>query len=164
MLDERGKGFALGAADYLVKPVSRDALLATLHRFTAGSKVQDGATKVLAVDDDPMALELLQAILQPAGYTVVTAAGGEEGVAAARRECPDLVILDLLMPDIDGFTVVERLRANPATSAIPIIILTSKAMSEAEKARLNGQISYLAQKGQFKRAAFVELVRATLVT
>ncbi|HYU21218.1 MAG TPA: response regulator [Chloroflexota bacterium] len=164
MLDERGKGFALGAADYLVKPVSRDALLATLHRFTAGSKVQDGAAKVLAVDDDPLALELLQAILQPAGYTVLTAAGGEEGVAAAQRESPDLVILDLLMPDVDGFTVVEQLRANPATAAIPIIILTSKAMSEEEKARLNGQISFLAQKGEFNRAAFVELVRAALGT
>jgi CheY-like chemotaxis protein len=64
-----------------------------------------------------------------------------------------------MMPDMDGFTVVERLRAEPATAAIPIVILTSKTMTAEDKARLNGQISYLAEKGQFSPAAFVDLVR-----
>ena len=64
-----------------------------------------------------------------------------------------------MMPGVDGFTVVERLRADPATAAIPIVILTAKAMTDEDKTRLNGQISYLAEKGQFSPAAFVELVR-----
>jgi threonine synthase len=71
-----------------------------------------------------------------------------------------LIILDILMPVVDGFAVVERLRADPATARIPIVILTAKTISQADKQRLNGQISYLAQKGEFDRAAFVELVRA----
>jgi signal transduction histidine kinase/DNA-binding response OmpR family regulator/HAMP domain-containing protein len=154
MLDERGKGFALGAAEYLVKPVDRDLLLATLQRLVAR-----GPAKVLAIDDDPMAINLVQAVLGPQGFTVLKATGGEEGIALARQEHPALVILDLMMPGVDGFTVVERLRADPATAAIPIVILTAKTMTDEDKARLNGQISYLAEKGQFSPAAFVELVR-----
>jgi CheY-like chemotaxis protein len=154
MLDERGKGFALGAAEYLVKPVDRDLLLATLRRLVA-----KGPAKVLTIDDDPMASNLVEAVLGPQGFTVLKATGGEEGIALARQEQPALVVLDLMMPGVDGFTVVERLRADPATAAIPILILTAKAMTDEDKARLNGQISYLAEKGQFSPAAFVELVR-----
>jgi signal transduction histidine kinase/DNA-binding response OmpR family regulator/HAMP domain-containing protein len=154
MLDERGKGFALGAAEYLVKPVDRDLLLATLRRLVA-----KGPAKVLAIDDDPLAITLVEAVLGPQGFTVLKATSGEEGITLARQEHPALVILDLMMPDVDGFTVVERLRADPATAAIPIVILTAKAMTDDDKRRLNGQISYLAEKGQFSPAAFVELVR-----
>jgi len=159
MLDERGKGFALGAAEYLVKPVNRDELLATLGRVSPPAGVSNGPVKVLAIDDDPMAIELIDATLKPQGYAVLKAGGGEEGLAAARREQPGLVILDLIMPEVDGFAVVEQLRADPATAAIPIVILTSKSMTIEEKNRLNGRISHLAQKAAFDRTAFVELVR-----
>ena len=154
MLDQRGKGFALGAAEYLVKPVDRDLMLATLQRLMAKAPA-----KVLSIDDDPMATNLVEAVLRPEGFTILKATNGEEGVALARQERPALVILDLVMPDMDGFTVVERLRADPATAAIPIVILTSKTMTTDDKARLNGHISYLAEKGQFSPAAFVDLVR-----
>jgi CheY-like chemotaxis protein len=154
MLDERGRGFALGAAEYLVKPVDRDLLAATLRRLVAKSPA-----KVLVIDDDPLAIALVEAVLGPQGLTVLKATGGEDGIGLARQERPALVILDLMMPDVDGFTVVERLRADPLTAAIPIVILTAKTMSEDDKRRLNGQISYLAEKGQFSPAAFVELVR-----
>jgi signal transduction histidine kinase/DNA-binding response OmpR family regulator len=159
MLDEPGKGFAMGAAGYLVKPVSRDELLTVLRRCIHATAVPTGSAKVLAIDDDPMAIELIEAVLKPEGHTVLKATGGEEGVTLARQALPAVVILDLLMPEVDGFTVVERLRADPATAAIPIVILTSKSMTREEKERLKGQISYLAQKAEFNRAAFVELVR-----
>ena len=160
MLDEPGKGFAMGAADYLVKPVSRDKLLTALRRFAHAATVPQASAKVLAIDDDPMAIELIEAVLKPEGYTVLKAAGGEEGVTLARQELPAVVVLDLLMPEVDGFRVVERLRADPATAAIPIVVLTSKSMTSADKERLKGQISCLAQKAEFNRAAFVELVRS----
>ena len=70
-----------------------------------------------------------------------------------------MIILDLLMPEMDGFTVVERLRADPATAAIPIVVLTSKSISREDKERLNSQISYLVEKTGFSRGAFVDLVR-----
>jgi signal transduction histidine kinase/CheY-like chemotaxis protein len=160
ILDERGQGIALGAAEYLVKPVNREDLLATLRHLTAAKDGGAGSPKVLIIDDDPLAAELVEAILQPEGYTLLRATAGEAGVALARRELPRLIILDILMPVLDGFAVVDRLRADPATAQIPIVILTAKSMSHEDKERLNGQISYLAQKGEFDRAAFVELVRA----
>ena len=98
MLDERGKGFSLGAADYLVKPVRRDALLDTLRRITVPERIGSGRGTVLAIDDDPLALQLIEAVLGPEGYAVLKASGGQEGVAVAQREQPALVILDLLMP------------------------------------------------------------------
>jgi CheY-like chemotaxis protein/anti-sigma regulatory factor (Ser/Thr protein kinase) len=159
MLDERGKGFALGAADYLVKPVNRDELLATLERFAANGRGPGAPCKVLAIDDDPLALELIEASLVPQGFTVLRAAGGEDGIMKAESELPALIILDLLMPEMDGFTVAERLRANPATAGIPIVVLTSKSISHDEKERLNAHISHLARKGEFNRVEFVELVR-----
>jgi signal transduction histidine kinase/DNA-binding response OmpR family regulator len=108
MLDERGKGFALGAADYLVKPVGRDAILAALRRVTSQAHANGHSASVLAIDDDTIALELIDAVLRPEGYTVLKATSGREGLSIARRERPGLLILDLLMPEIDGFEIVER--------------------------------------------------------
>jgi signal transduction histidine kinase/CheY-like chemotaxis protein len=158
MLDEQGKGYALGAADYLVKPVRGDDLLAALRPLT-GVVTAAAPGTVLAVDDDPTALELIDAVLGPEGYTVLRAAGGPEALQLARQEQPALVILDLLMPGMDGFDVVEALRADPLTAQIPIVILTSKSLEAADLARLNSQVAHLANKGSFSRAEFVELVK-----
>jgi signal transduction histidine kinase/DNA-binding response OmpR family regulator len=155
ILDERGKGFALGADEYLVKPVSRDDVLSALARVRA---LPDRGT-LLAIDDDPHAVELVRAVLQPAGWRVETAADGTAGIAAARSLLPTAILLDLLMPGIDGFAVVETLRRDPRTAAIPIVVLTAKALSDEDKDRLRGQISYVAQKGDFDPALLVDLVR-----
>jgi CheY-like chemotaxis protein len=109
-----------------------------------------------------MTVELVEAILSAEGFGILKAYGGEEGLAIAIRERPALIILDLLMPEVDGFAVVERLRGDPATAAIPIVILTNKSLTQDEKERLNGGIALLARKGEFSRAAFVELVRGLL--
>ncbi|HKY78209.1 MAG TPA: response regulator [Acidimicrobiia bacterium] len=159
MLDERGKGYALGAADYLVKPIGRDELLSALRPLGASETIAGEPVRVLAIDDDPVALELVAAVLEPEGYSVLRADGGDEGVSIAFREHPALVILDLLMPGTDGFEVVEQLRADSRTADIPIVVLTSKTISEADRQRLNSRIAHLAEKGHFSRAEFVELVR-----
>jgi signal transduction histidine kinase/CheY-like chemotaxis protein len=161
IMEQRGKGFALGASDYLVKPVSREDLVSAIERINLMQRPREAVT-ILAIDDDPMALELVDATLTGEGFRVCKASGGAEGLAIACREMPSLIILDLVMPDVDGFAVVERLRADPTTAAIPIVILTSKSLTPDEKARLNGEISSLARKGEFSRAAFVELVRGLL--
>jgi GAF domain-containing protein/DNA-binding response OmpR family regulator len=161
MVDERGKGFALGAADYLVKPARRETLIAAVRRLTQ-SPAAGGAATVVAIDDDPLALELVAAVLEPAGYRVLRATGGEAGLALIVRERPNLVILDLTMPEVDGFAVVERLRADPTTASLPVIVLTALAMTPAEKARLNGRVSHLARKGEFSRQEFEALVRRQL--
>ena len=156
MLDERGKGFALGADDYLLKPINAEALLATIRRLVQTSR---RPATLLAVDDDPLAIELMRVSLQPEGYTVLTASGGVEAIEMARGITPDLIILDLLMPDMNGFAVVETLRADQSTSEIPIVVLTSKTMTARDKSRLNGRISHLASKSSFDRAAFLALVQ-----
>jgi CheY-like chemotaxis protein len=155
MLDERGAGFALGAAEYLVKPVDREELLGALTRWTEARG--DGRT-VVAIDDDPRDLDLVEAALEPHGWTVVRATSGEEGIELVRRERPSVVLLDLLMPGVDGFTVVERLREDPDLQAVPIVVLTSKDMSGEERARLNGRISLLARKGTFPASELAGLV------
>src|SRR5205823_8729537 len=119
-----GRGVALGAAEYLIKPVDRERLQAALRRAIRAAPARDGPATVLAIDDDPLALELVEAVLAPEGYRVLKATGGESGLQLARQEQPALVILDLMMPEVDGFAVVERLQAEPATSQIPIVILS----------------------------------------
>jgi signal transduction histidine kinase/DNA-binding response OmpR family regulator len=161
MLDERGKGIALGAAEYLVKPVRRHELRSALLRCLPGDL---SSGKVLVIDDDPLVLELIGSVLAGEGHEVITAAGGEEGIEKALSDPPALVLLDLLMPEVDGFAVVERLRAEPATARVPIVILTAKQLSADDKQRLSGQINYLAEKGDFDREALIELVRSLTAT
>ena len=158
MLDERGKGLALGAADYLVKPVSREDLLATLRPIIA-ARSEDGSGKVLAIDDDPAAIKLIETVLGAEGYTVVGAESGAEGLEVARTERPDLIILDLLMPGADGFEVVEQLQADPSMAEIPVVVLTAKDIAADERERLASHVAHLAAKASFSRAEFVELVR-----
>ncbi len=155
MIDDQGAGYALGAADYLVKPVDRASLLDALARCVAPRR--DRRTLV-AIDDDPVDLDLLEAVLAPEGWDVLRASGGEEGVRVVRRVRPAVVVLDLLMPDVDGFDVVERLRADPLVDDVPIVVLTSKDMTRADHDRLAGQISYIAQKGSLPKAELVDLV------
>jgi len=158
MLDERGTGFALGAAEYLVKPVSREHVLAALSRVG----VLPEAGTLLVIDDDPLALELVTAVLEPRGWTVLSAGDGETGTAMARSHQPSVVLLDLLMPGMDGFAVAEALRSDTTTRAIPIVVLTAKTLTRADKDRLRGRISYVAQKSAFDPAVLVSLVtRAT---
>jgi len=89
---------------------------------------------------------------------VLRATSGEEGVELVRRERPSVVLLDLLMPGVDGFEVVERLRADPDLTDVPIVVLTSMDMTPAQRARLNGQITFLARKGTFREAELAGLV------
>jgi signal transduction histidine kinase/CheY-like chemotaxis protein len=153
MLDEHGAGFALGAAEYLVKPVSQDTLLDAIRRCTPAP----GGT-VVTIDDDPVALDLAEAALVPAGWSVVRAADGAEGVAAVRRSRPDVVILDLLMPGLDGFAVVERLRSDPDLADVPIIVMSAKDLSRVDRARLEGKVNHLAAKGSLRQSELADLV------
>jgi signal transduction histidine kinase/DNA-binding response OmpR family regulator len=155
MLDDRGAGYALGASGYLVKPVGRDELLEALGRCV--TRPADERT-VVVIDDDPVDLDLIEAVLAPEGWLVVRAAGGEEGVRLVRTERPAVVLLDLLMPEVDGFEVVERLRADPVVADVPIVVLTSKEMAPVDQERLAGRISFLAQKGTVGHGELVELV------
>jgi len=156
MLDERGRGFALGAAEYLVKPVGKEQLLAAVYRAAA---MPERKHTVVAIDDDPLAVELVRANLEPEGWTVLGAPTGQEGLALIREQQPSVVLLDLLMPGMDGFEVVEALRAEPGTKTVPVVILTSKSMTRQDKERLQGRITYVARKTEFDLSGLAGLLR-----
>jgi signal transduction histidine kinase/CheY-like chemotaxis protein len=148
VVDEREVGLALGAADYLVKPVSRATLLDCLSRYKFTTKILTQAIHVLAVDDDPAALDIIDAALSPDGFDVIRANGGRAALEIARTSPIDLVICDILMPDLDGFGVVAELKADPRTREVPILILTGHELTGPEKARLNGKILGVLTKGE----------------
>jgi signal transduction histidine kinase/DNA-binding response OmpR family regulator len=161
ILEERGKGLALGAADFLVKPYDSADLVASVGRFF-GQGNADAETAVLAIDDDLRALELIRANLEPRGFLVLTASSGEEGLEIARTQQPGLIILDLMMPGLDGFEVAKLLKEDSATANIPIVVLTAQSLTKSEKRRLSGQIEHLGQKSDFNREEFVGYVRAAI--
>jgi signal transduction histidine kinase/CheY-like chemotaxis protein len=147
VVEQREVGMALGAADYLVKPVERGALLDALRRHVPGL-MTGPRRRVLAIDDELSARAFVKATLETLGCEVVLAGGGREGVEAARGGGFDLIICDLVMPDLDGFEVVAQLKASHATRDTPILILTGQTLDQDDKSRLNGKIVGISEKGE----------------
>jgi signal transduction histidine kinase/CheY-like chemotaxis protein len=141
VIDNAELGIALGALDYFVKPVEADALVRCVSRYNFRRRNGHDECRVLVVDDERANRDLLRGVLEPVGFDVILAGGGQEALQLAEDAPPDLVLLDLMMPGVSGFDVVERLRDNAATKAIPIIVLTAKDLSEDDKAQLNGRVS-----------------------
>jgi len=115
------------------------------------------------VDDDPKAVEILGTFLDAAGCRVVRAYSGREGIEQARRLRPDIMILDLIMPEVSGFDVVQALKGDTATQTIPIIVVTAKVVTPEERATLNGQVTRMLQKTEFKREHLLSEVRRALM-
>lgn len=174
VLPDRGRGFALGASDYLVKPVAREVLLAAVWRAVADRADQKGVgaagkpRSLAVIDDDPRALEIVRATLEPHGWRVATFTRGAEALRSMATLAPTVVLVDLLMPDTDGFAVIDALRADPSTAAVPVVVLTSKSLTEEDRARLQGRIEFVASKSQLdlgvlaRRLADVAATRVTV--
>lgn len=156
VVDNPELGRALGALDYFVKPVDRGALLSRLNHHAFTSRVQLGEIRVLVVDDEPGNIKVIQALLEPEGFKVLTASGGREGIDVARAQLPHLILLDLMMPHVSGFDVVEALRAEGATKSIPIMVLTAKELTDDDKAALNGQVAAVFQRNSLAGSDLVE--------
>jgi len=159
VVDKPALGRALGAIDYFVKPVDGKALLSRLDQYTFTSKAKRSEVRVLVVDDEPANLDLVEALLRPAGFTVLRAGGGREGIEIARSQRPNLILLDLLMPEVNGFEVVETLRSEEETRTIPIMVLTAKTLTEADKQALNGHVAAIFQRNSVAGAELTEWLR-----
>ncbi len=155
MMDNRDLGVALGADDYFVKPVDRARLLQRLREITA----RNGAKRLLVIDDDASVHSLLGEELTPLGYALENALSGEDGLRAAQERAPDVIILDLMMPGMSGFEVAGALKANVRTANIPILVLTSKEISSADRALLHPKVSSVVQKGASAREQLVREIR-----
>ena len=153
ILDNREMGLSLGAVEYLVKPVDRDELIRELWQMAKVRPIYD----ILIIDDDPKAVALLSQYLQEANdYQVRKAYGGKEGLAKVKEQGPDLVILDLMMPEVDGFEVVSHLKKSEETKHIPIIIVSGKELTPEEGAYLNSKIEKIIRKGDFRKEQLLE--------
>lgn len=142
--DDKRLGFSLGAVEFLVKPVRRQELMAVIRR--AGELGRKIIRTVLIVDDDPVSLQPITESVAREGFVVQEALSGAEAIRMASIRPPDFIILDLMMPGMTGFEVVERLRADPRTAAVPILIYTSKDLTADERARLNRHVQGIRAK------------------
>jgi PAS domain S-box-containing protein len=142
----RELGFSLGAVDWLVKPANARDFLAAVRTAIAGDDAAATQT-VLVVDDEPPTVELLTEMLRTQGYRVLAGHDGRHGIALAKAERPALIVLDLLMPGLTGFDVVQELRNHSETREIPILIFTVKDLSAEERERLRGSVQAVVTKG-----------------
>ncbi len=159
IVSDRDKGLSLGVTDYLVKPIMEQELLDSLERL---SKDTEAPQQVMVVDDSATDRQLLQRILEGAGYQVTTAMGGMEAVSMIDERLPDLLVLDLMMPEMDGFAVLETLRSNKATRQLPVVVVTAKELTVEERELLNAEVAALLEKGIFNQQLLLEDVAAAL--
>jgi signal transduction histidine kinase/DNA-binding response OmpR family regulator len=144
-----------GASAFLRKPVERDSLIRALEQKAAGAE-----GSMLVVDDDPDALDLVVAMLEDSGFETVTATTGREAIDRIAEAKPDCIILDLMLPEMDGFEVVHRLSLNPEWQAIPIILITARDLSHEERRALDTGVTRIIQKAGFTRDELLAEIRA----
>lgn len=144
IVDQKKIGFALGATDYLVKPIPKHTLLETLSKYVFTSSVDDSA--ILLVDDDPKSLELLAETLRAAGYETQSVQNGARALEILSSKIVDAVLLDLLMPGMDGFEVIRHIRSKPNLQDLPIFVMTGKTLTSEEINLLNSQTQAFFQK------------------
>ncbi|HUG89561.1 MAG TPA: response regulator [Planctomycetaceae bacterium] len=160
MLDDRPKGFSLGVADYLVKPVEWDQLSGVLEKY--GCRPGEGNSVVLVIDDDPAVREYMRRVLQDDGWTVIEAEHGQAGLERLRETRPALILLDLMMPVMDGFEFVEEVQRDPRLASIPILVLTAKDPTAEDRQRLNGGVKRILHKGAHEREEVLEQIHGLI--
>jgi signal transduction histidine kinase/CheY-like chemotaxis protein len=155
VVDDRNLAYVLGARDFVTKPVDRERLRTALGRCLMSS----GSGSALIVDDDPLSRQLLRRVLEGEGWHVAEAENGEVGLRLAADVLPDVVLLDLVMPVMDGFRFAEEIALRDELRHTPIIVVTSMEMSEEERRRLAGKVQQIVQKGSRGSAQFLAEIR-----
>jgi len=157
MVDDKNIGFALGAADYMTKPIDRARLSAILGRHRCAES--DGGCRVLLVEDDEETRDMMREMLHREGWSVEEAANGRLALECLQGTGPDLILLDLMMPEMDGFEFARRLRERPEWRDIPVVVLTAKDLTAEDRRRLNGDVEKIMQKGGWDPASLAQEMR-----
>jgi CheY-like chemotaxis protein len=147
ILDEKTKGYSLGATDYLVKPVDRERLTQVLTRLCGDRP----SRRILVVEDDETTRTVLQRALERDGWSVIQAENGRVALAQVAEQRPDAILLDLMMPEMDGFAFLAELRHQAPWRDIPVVVLTAMDLTEADRRRLNGEVERIIEKGAYSR-------------
>ena len=158
MVNDRNLGYALGAAEYVIKPIDRQKLENVLGRF----KPISDSESILVVEDDPGIREMLRRQLQKENWKVIEAENGKEALYKLKKYTPKLILSDLMMPEMDGFELVHRLRQHEQWCNIPVIILTAKSITNEDRQKLNGEVSQIFEKGSYRRSVLFEEVNRLL--
>ena len=143
IVDDKHMGFALGAADYFTKPIDWQRLSGALKKHRHSTATQS----VLLVEDDPNTRDMLRRSMEKEGWTVTEAENGRIGLERLTESIPALILLDLMMPEMDGFGFMQELRTRPDARNIPVIVITAKDLTDDDRRRLNGEVARILQKG-----------------
>jgi CheY-like chemotaxis protein len=162
IMADQATSVALGAAAVVQKPVTRQELTDTLVQLGLFPRLPGRLLRILVVDDDPQSLDLMALRVLGLASTVLRARGGREAIGIAQRELPDLIVLDLMMPEVNGFDVVGALLQRPETARIPVLVVTSKSITAEDRAQLDGYVVNIVGKQEFDRDGFVAEVRRAL--
>ena len=155
MVDDRSKGYTLGVTDYIYKPVDREKLVTAITRC-----VRYGDTApILIVDDDASQRDLLKRTLEKDGWETIRAHNGRAALEAVRARTPSIIILDLMMPEMDGFELINTLRKNPETREIPVVVLTAMDLSNADQMMLASNVTEVLRKGASSRDEVLKIVK-----
>ena len=149
VMEDRHRAYTLHADDYFLKPIDRTLLVNRIKELAGRSVKENVVHEILVVDDDPNALFLLSSFLEKEGFKVRKAMNGPEAMDAMRESAPDLVVLDLLMPGMSGFELMEYMRQQKPLRQVPIVVLTAKEITDEDKRRLTGQVRQYMQKASY---------------
>ncbi|MEX2213906.1 MAG: response regulator [Phycisphaeraceae bacterium] len=152
--NNKNMGYALGASEFITKPVDRDHLVSLLRKY----RCEHPPCPVLLVEDDDAVKELLRHMLEKEGWTVEEAKNGREGLERVAENVPELILLDLMMPEMDGFEFLFELRKKEAWRKIPVVVITAKELTEKDRAQLTGNVDRILQKGAYTRDELLKLV------
>ena len=158
IVDEKGLGFSLGAADYLTKPLDFSRLSKVLERHTRNAS----GRRLLVVEDDLATLELVGRHLGKEGWQVASATNGRLALEQVDRSQPDLVLLDLMMPEMDGFEFLEAFRRLPGCAQTTVVVMTAKILTDSDRQRLRGQVAHIVDKTAMTPENLVTEIRKTL--
>ena len=157
--ETRETGYALGASDYLMKPIDREHFGSIVKKYKSGQQ----PSSVLVIEDDSAIREMMRKTLEGEGWSVAEAGDGQVGLELVRESRPDLILLDLLMPNMDGFEFVSELRDHHRWRYIPVIVVTAKDLTPEERTRLKGQVESVVRKGAYTGSKLVTEIRNCLV-
>jgi signal transduction histidine kinase/DNA-binding response OmpR family regulator len=161
IVEEKDKGYQLGAVDYLVKPILEDELVAAVNRLQLPQ--EKSLNEILVIDDDPSVFQLIElALRNEPGYKLTFANGGFAGLEQLNNHKPDGLILDLLMPDLDGFSILETMQGDPALRNIPVIILTAADLTMEDRTRLEVNRREILEKDNFKSSQLINILENAL--
>ncbi|HXV43942.1 MAG TPA: response regulator, partial [Anaerolineae bacterium] len=155
MVDDKNLGYTLGASDYLTKPINRDRLAAVLSKYHC----EQLRCSVLLVEDDLVTREMMRRMLEREGWLVAEAENGRVALDHVVKSQPELILLDLMMPEMDGFEFITELRKTPEWRSIPVVVITAMDLTQEERLRLNGSVTQILQKGAYSREELLLEVR-----